>query len=287
MSIAIVISVHDGLVIAADSASTLTINTPAGIGVANVYNNANKIFNLIKGSSMGCVTYGSGSIGNASIATLIKDFRGILTDEAEAKKRFGFDRKKYTMEQVSKLLADFLGQECEKIQDKNLRQTISIGLMVGGYSSGETLGEVWSIEVQQGLAGDPKKLRQAEQVGINWGGESEAIHRLVLGFSPRIFDVMAQVMKPPQPPAALVATLQPLLVAQLNAPLVFAPMPIQDAIDLGEFLVHSAVTFSRFLPGAQSVGGPIEVAAITKHEGFKWIRRKYYYKRDINPDDLS
>jgi len=285
MSIAIVISVHDGLVIAADSASTLMMNTPAGIAVANVYDNANKIFNLIKGSSMGCVTYGSGSIGNASMGTLIKDFRGILSDEAEAKSKFKFDRKNYTMEQVSKALSDFLSKECDKVADKNLRQTINIGLMVGGYSTGQGLGEVWSIEIQQGLGQDPKKLRQAEQVGINWGGESEAINRLVFGFSPRIFDILAQVMKPPQPPAALVGTLQPLLIAQLQAPLVFAPMPIQDAIELGEFLVQAAVTFSRFLPGAQSVGGPIEVAAITKHEGFKWIRRKYYYSREINPDE--
>jgi len=284
MSIAIVTSVHDGLVIAADSASTLMMNTPAGVAVANVYNNANKIFNLVKGAPMGCVTYGSGSIGSASIATLIKDFRGILTNPEEAKERFDFDRKNYTMEKVSKSLSDFLGQECDKVADKNLRQTINIGLMVGGYSTGQGLGEVWSIEVQQGLAQRSKKLRQADQVGINWGGESEAIHRLVLGFSPRIFDVLAQVMKPPQPPEVLAKTLQPLLVAQLNAPLVFAPMPVQDAIELAEFLVQSAVTFSRFLPGAQSVGEPVEVAAITKHEGFKWIRRKYYYNRDLNPD---
>ncbi len=158
MSIAIVTSVHDGLVIAADSASTLMMNTPAGVAVANVYNNANKIFNLVKGAPMGCVTYGSGSIGSASIATLIKDFRGILTNPEEAKERFDFDRKNYTMEKVSKSLSDFLGQECDKVADKNLRQTINIGLMVGGYSTGQGLGEVWSIEVQQGLAQRSKKV---------------------------------------------------------------------------------------------------------------------------------
>lgn len=283
MSIAIVISVHDGIVIAADSASTLIVNTPAGMGVANVYNNANKIFNLIKGAPMGCVTYGSGSIGNASMGTLIKDFRQKLTDKDEAK-QIGFDRKKYTMEKVSKLLADFLGEECDKISDTALRQTINIGLIIGGYSTGESLGEVWAVEVQQGLAGEPKKLRQADQVGINWGGESEVIHRIVLGFSPRVFEVLSQVMQPPQPPQALMTTLGPLLQAQLNSPLVFAPMPVQDAIDLGEFLVRSAVMFSRFLPGAQSVGGPIEIAAITKHEGFKWISRKYYYGKELNPE---
>ncbi|CAN5397067.1 hypothetical protein BH11ARM2_BH11ARM2_10810 [soil metagenome] len=41
--------------------------------------------------------------------------------------------------------------------------------------------------------------------------------------------------------------------------------------------------YYRFRPGDNTVGGPIEVAAITKHEGFKWIRRKLYYEREMNP----
>jgi len=68
----------------------------------------------------------------------------------------------------------------------------------------------------------------------------------------------------------------------LQAPIVFSPMPIQDAIDLAEFLVHVAEAFSRFTPGAPTVGGPIEIAAITKHEHFKWIKRKHYYDVRLN-----
>lgn len=70
----------------------------------------------------------------------------------------------------------------------------------------------------------------------------------------------------------------------LKAPLVFAPMPIQDTIDLAEWLVQTAIMYSRFSPGAPVVGGPIESAAITKHEGFKWIRRKHYFHRDFNQE---
>src|SRR5882672_6058282 len=80
MSIAVIIGVHDGVVLAADSASTLTISVAPGsaAGVANVYDNANKIFNLYKGLPIGCVTFGAGSIGNSSIGTLIKDLRAAL-----------------------------------------------------------------------------------------------------------------------------------------------------------------------------------------------------------------
>src|SRR3954469_16263765 len=68
MTIAISLKVNDGLVLAADSASTLLVQGPGGaIGVANVYNNANKIFNLKKNIPVGAVTWGLGSIGNASM----------------------------------------------------------------------------------------------------------------------------------------------------------------------------------------------------------------------------
>ena len=63
-------------------------------------------------------------------------------------------------------------------------------------------------------------------------------------------------------------------------------MPIQDALDLAEFLVDLTIKVSRFIPGPAVVGGPIEVAGITKHEGFKWIKRKYYYEERLNPREL-
>src|SRR5712671_6421940 len=102
MSVAVVMNVHDGLILAADSASTLVVGLagaqPKGnqvVQVANVYNNANKIANLYKGKPIGCVTFGAGSIGNASISTLLKDFRKRLTDDRDY-----FDSSNYSMEGV-------------------------------------------------------------------------------------------------------------------------------------------------------------------------------------------
>ncbi len=83
----------------------------------------------------------------------------------------------------------------------------------------------------------------------------------------------------------------PAAVAQIQTEvfesLVEAPMPIQDAIDLAEFLVHTTAMFTRFKHGAATVGGPIESAAITKHEGFKWSRRKHYFDHELNPAERS
>jgi hypothetical protein len=162
---------------------------------------------------------------------------------------------------------------------------VNMGFLLGGYSSGEPLGESWSIEMTNGVAGTPVELRKKDDPGISWGGQGEVLSRIVQGYSPSLFQILAQTGRGPQggpmTPGQLMQTLGPALTS-LQAPIVFAPMPIQDAIDLARFLVHSAVMFSRFTPGPQMVGGMVEIAAITKHEGFKWISRKHYYDQMLN-----
>jgi len=257
-------------------------------GVANVYDNANKIFNLYKGLPIGCVIFGAGSIGNSSIGTLIKDLRAALMDKEKRERlQIEFDPKNYTMEAVSKIVANFLVHECQSQPPASLLG-MNIGLLLGGYSTDSSLGESWSVEIKPGgKATEPKQLRPPDQPGISWGGAAEVLQRIVLGYSPGLFQVLAEVSgaqgQPHVSAQQLHDQLNVLLTARLQAPLVFAPMPIQDAIDLGRFLVHAATMYSRFLPGAQTVGGPIEIAAITKHENFKWISRKHYFDQSFNP----
>jgi hypothetical protein len=295
MSIAVLIGVHDGVVLAADSASTLSLSVPDPlppnvqppplaqvVAIGNVYDNANKIFNIVKGQPMGCITYGTGNIGNASIGTLIKDLRKQLTETPEAWK---FDANKYTMEQIADILKKFFGKQCDEV-DQLIKPNINVGFLIGGYSKPGDLGEAWSVEIQKGVAQAPKQLRKPELPGISWGGQSESLQRLLMGFSPTIFQVLAQVSQPPQNPIEMAKNLGPVLASRLQAQVVFAPMPIQDAIDLARFLVHTAIMFSRFLPGPNIVGGPIEIAAITKHESFKWVSRKHYYEQPLNKEPI-
>jgi len=62
---------------------------------------------------------------------------------------------------------------------------------------------------------------------------------------------------------------------KLQAPLVVPSMSIQDVIDVADYLVSCTIGYARFMPGPDTVGGPVEIAAITKHEGFKWVKRKH------------
>jgi len=43
----------------------------------------------------------------------------------------------------------------------------------------------------------------------------------------------------------------------------------------------------KFSVGTESVGGPVDVAAITKGDGFIWIKRKHYFEPALNPHFIA
>jgi hypothetical protein len=60
-------------------------------------------------------------------------------------------------------------------------------------------------------------------------------------------------------------------------------MPKQELAALSESLVHITSLKRKFSAGAESVGGPIDVAMITRAEGFVWVKRKHYFDPSLNP----
>jgi hypothetical protein len=68
--------------------------------------------------------------------------------------------------------------------------------------------------------------------------------------------------------------------------------PIRQAIaslslsDLGmvaETFVGASQLLKRVRPELESVGGPVDVAVISKGDGFVWIKRKLYFDERFNP----
>jgi hypothetical protein len=281
VTIAINLKINDGLVLAADSASTLLGASPmGGAGVVKVYNNANKIFNLHKGLPIGAITWGAGNIGLASISTLAKDLRNRLAGEDRDHHDWHVDPRNYTVREVAERVRAFMFEELYRRAYGSTQEKPPLGFVVAGYSSDATMAEEYSINVDQGECPPPRLLRNKDEVGLTWSGQPEPISRLVMGFSPILPSVLEHQLGVPsdQIPATMA-----ILQQHLGAPLVQPAMPLQDAIDLAKFLVEVAINWTKFFPGAPTVGGPIELAAISKHEGFKWIARKHYYPAALNP----
>ncbi len=62
-----------------------------------------------------------------------------------------------------------------------------------------------------------------------------------------------------------------------------ALMPKQDLIELAEALVSITAIERKASDDAGTVGGPIDVALITRSEGFVWIKRKHHFDAALNP----
>lgn len=279
MTIAVSLKVHDGVVLAADSATTMVDSANPQVAL-NVYNNANKIFNLCKGRPLGMVTWGAGSIAGQSIATLAKDLRMRFAGEDQANAAWALGPA-CTVEDVAKRAREFLFEEQYQAAFPGSPPKPEMGFIVSGYSTTGKFGEEWRFLVDEnGNCDPPALIRAGDLPGVSFHGQPEPVNRLVMGYSPdlpRALEAMGKMS------LADAQALLPQLKALLGAPLVQSAMPIQDAIDLAEFFVHTAIQWSRFALGAQTVGGQIEIAAITRHEGFKWVRRKYWYESRLNP----
>lgn len=150
---------------------------------------------------------------------------------------------------------------------------------IGGYGSGASLGEIWRIHINNGKCGEPICEADQESCTIKWGGQPDAINRLLLGYG----EVLPQALVDAGLTEPQAQDLTVHIGRKSQAPLLREAMPVIDAIELAKFLVDMTKSFVRFSPGGNTVGGDSDVATVTKHEGFKWVSRKHYYGNKLNP----
>ena len=267
MTICVGLKVRDGIVFAADSAVSMMATTAAGeVVVQNVWNHGIKVYNLHKDLPVVAMSNGAGSLGSASVNEIAKYLRLELTNGGGPNSP-KIDPTNYEMKDIADRSAEFL---------KNFISTETIEFFVGGYGAADPFGEIWKFSFEKGVFIKPT-LVVAQEIDsyIVWGGSGGyALHRLVLGRDARLPELLAQ--------EGLAEDVIAKLNQNLDTQLVNSGMPIQDVINLSSFLVDVAKGYSTFAAGANSVGGETDIAAVTKHEGFKWIRRKQYYSVDIN-----
>ena len=60
-------------------------------------------------------------------------------------------------------------------------------------------------------------------------------------------------------------------------------MPVQELVILAESLVEITSLKRRVTDELETVGGAVDVVAITRSEGLVWIKRKHYFEPGLNP----
>ncbi|MCD6116345.1 hypothetical protein J7K93_04975 [bacterium] len=64
-------------------------------------------------------------------------------------------------------------------------------------------------------------------------------------------------------------------------------LPKDELSSMAEALVSLTSFKQKISMDSETVGGPIDVAVISKGDGFVWIKRKHYFKPELNPHYLS
>ncbi len=251
MTIVVGAASPDGIVLAADSRTTLVdghrhrISTDA----------ADKIFAL--NSKFGVATYGMAFIGARTINGLMDEF--IATTGAEDVCTNG--------EQFAHALGGFFHERfVEELGATDASAGWPLGFVVTGY--GETgIGHVWDV----GIPGPTVIQAQANTTnqGVFWRGQVDVIVRLVTGVDWNA--LQAANLPVPEPVAESLRRLEYVLLT---------PVTLQDAVDMASFLVRTTIDMQRFSDGTAlspglipGCGGRTQMLAV-KQSGVEWVSRR-------------
>ena len=259
MTVLISVKINDGVVMAADSASSFANGM--------IYTNSRKIVNIHEGLPVGVMVTGAGGIGSESIDTLLKDLRRRFNGDDSLRTSWKLDTDDYSVQSIATRLRQFLFEEKSVAHGA----TTWTKLRLCGYSAGRPLAEVWEVSLMGADCPPPVCIQNEQEFGLRWDGEYEALDRLVFGLGTR-FNEFAVKHGLSEMQAA---ELREKLVPDLYELLFVEAMPIQDAVDLARYLAETTIGFIKYsVSRPKTVGGPIEIAAITKHEGFQWVQQR-------------
>lgn len=263
MTIAISVKVSEGLVLAADSALTVEgqiakKGEPPRAGILQVYPHATKVTQI--GSwPVGAINWGTGLIGSRTIGSLVDEYSNVLPDVQHV-----------TVEQIAKEVYEFMTERCLGA----LKEAGGhLGLQIAGFSPGAFFPEQYLLVLpaEQGPDGQgisavrPNGPDGSPDFGANWYGLTEAIIRLVKGFEPQAIQSLTKAGVSEQIAAK---------IRQFEYPVVFEAMPLQDAVDVAAWLADVVIGRFRFVVGTPRCVGPVDIATITRQNGFAWVQRK-------------
>lgn len=269
MSLGIAFKGPEGIVLGADSRVTLNaqaanVQTPNQIMVVPAtYDNATKLLKIEGQDYVAVVTYGAGAIGQQVPRTphsFIPEFEKELSNA-----------KRLPVEEFARKFSDFFLRQW-KVAMPPIYVGPDMVFLVGGYDEGAPYGRVFEIDIPSSPT--PRELFSEEGAGgfgMVWGGQREYVDRLIQGFDEGVLGVAQRFLKIDDKKRD---TLREQLRANLNVPVPYPFLPLQDCVDLTIFLIRTTMTLQTWIVGIRGVGGAIDVATITRAEGFQPVQLK-------------
>jgi hypothetical protein len=267
MSLGIAFKGPEGVVLAADSRVTLNNlqaqpNGPPML-IPSTFDNATKLLKVKGQDFVGAVTYGIGAIGQQAPRTAHS-----FMPEFEAAIQRKHDGKRLSVEEFAKELSAFFLDQWNA-QKAPVVPNNDMVFVVGGYDEGAPYGRVFDFFIPN----KPTPIEKYEnngQFGVVWGGQREHVDRLLNGYDPRMLDLTKAELGLDDTKLDALRT----KLGQLGTPIPYAFLPLQDSVDLSIFLIRTTIKIQTWLVGIRGVGGAIDVATITKTDGFRAVQIK-------------
>jgi hypothetical protein len=273
MSLGIVFKGPEGIVLAADSRVTLNAQFPQPNGqvlvLPSTFDNATKLLQINGQEHVGVITFGLGVIGENEPRTahsFIPEFEAELRNVKSVKS----EQERIPVEDLANDLAQFFMRQWtnHNMPDPVLYKGEPMIFLVAGYNRGASYGQVYEFAI-------PTKPKATEQMtkdfGAIWGGQKEFVDRLMHGYDLNLLSIAKNNL---QLDDVAVKKLTDELTQQLSARIPYQFLPLQDCVDLSIFLIRATINLQTWTVGIRGVGGAIDVATITKTEGFTAIQRK-------------
>ena len=264
MSLGIAFKGPEGIVLAADSRVILSAEMQSGVEkmiLPSTFDNATKLLQITGHNYVGAVTYGVGAIGQQEPRTahsFLLEFEDYLSKK---------DIKRLPIKDFAENLANFFIIQWKDRMPSNYSGPDMV-FLVGGFDAGEPYGRVFQVLIPSNLV--PIECN-AGQFGITWGGQSEYTHRLIKGFDPRMPSLVQNFLSLS---AEQTTALEGHLESALSSPIPYQFLPLQDSVNLSILLIRTTMEIQNWIVGVRGVGGAIDVATITRKEGFIPVQQK-------------
>lgn len=264
MSIAVAITVNDGVVLATDSAQLAKDSA----GRINMHYQKRKLFPLHDTLPLGLSTVGINRIAAVGVDSLCFELKQLFTGKIDRDgESWELDPKTYSVKEVVDRVKEYLFDGFYLPAFDSLPEKQSLTVHVGGVSAGQKFPEFAEMEfIGQHVKG-PNFVNGGTAGHITLSGSAEACHRLVMGYSPAIGGLLEQAGLKGDEVRQFLDKAKAALFPQI----LDGAMPLAEAADVARFLTETEIRFSTLTPDPDVVGGDVQLAVISREHGFKWL----------------
>jgi len=224
---------------------------------------------------------------------------------------------------ISKTVSAQLSEIAAWLFTKSTFRIDCSGIVFAGFGTNETFPSLYSLRVEGLLLGKLKYLEhktadihfdneaaiipfaQSEMVSTFIEGVDPFYQRVLEAYLEKLFsdypDTVDKVLKLPKTAkktalAKIRKEIRSVLADLLKSLRIYRAqkhvsrildavriLPKDELAAMAESLVNLTSFKRRVTMDAETVGGPIDVAVISKGDGFVWIKRKHYFTKELNP----